>query len=135
MTLLTEQDIMPYRSHPYPAGTDDAPTYEVIKQYQDRHAKKYVDYIRLGRVVTRLRHTPEGHAAQKRWLVEWTPSETSNNPHIGTAFEESFDHVVVANGSDSRPFIPFVDGLWDWRGEMEHSRWYRRPETYAGKVS
>lgn len=46
-----------------------------------------------------------------------------------------FDYVVVANGSDSRPLIPYIDGLWDWKGEILHSRWYRRPEAFAGKVS
>lgn len=125
---------MPYRSHPYPAGTDDAPTYKVIKAYQDRHAKAWESHIRLGRIVTRLRHTPADHSAQRRWLVTWTPSETSNSPDVGRAFEEGFDHVVVANGTDSRPFIPFVDGLWEWTGEIQHSRWYRDPTSYAGKV-
>ncbi|KAK6904454.1 hypothetical protein I203_105267 [Kwoniella mangroviensis CBS 8507] len=126
---------MPYRSHPYPEGTVVGnPTYKTIYQYQQRFADKYTDYIRLNRVVTRVRHVPDGHPAVKRWVVEWTPSYTSNSPDIGKAFEEQFDHVVVANGTDSRPFMPYIDGLWNWKGEILHSRWYRTPEAFAGKT-
>ncbi|WVW79182.1 hypothetical protein I302_101148 [Kwoniella bestiolae CBS 10118] len=103
-------------------------------RYQQRFAEKYTDYIRLNRVVTRVRHAPQDHPAVKRWLVEWTPSYTSNSPEIGKTFEEQFDHVVVANGTDSRPFIPHIDGLWNWKGEILHSRWYRKPEAFVGKT-
>lgn len=126
---------MPYRSNPYPPGTDEYPTYKVIYQYQQQHASKYAPYIRLNRVVTRLRHTPQGHASCKRWLVEWTNSMASKSTEAGRSFEEEFDHVVVANGSDSRPFIPYIDGLWDWKGEVLHSRWYRDAKAFSGKVS
>ncbi|OCF72559.1 hypothetical protein I204_06941 [Kwoniella mangroviensis CBS 8886] len=134
VTANTPRDIMPYRSHPYPEGTVEYPTYKTIYQYQQRFADKYTDYIRLNRVVTRVRHVPDGHPAVKRWVIEWTPSYTSNSPDIGKAFEEQFDHVVVANGTDSRPFMPYIDGLWNWKGEILHSRWYRTPEAFAGKT-
>ncbi|WWC73362.1 uncharacterized protein I206_107329 [Kwoniella pini CBS 10737] len=134
VTANTPRDIMPYRSHPYPNGTVEYPNYKTIYQYQLKHAKRYADYIQLNRVVTRVRHTPEGHSSVKRWLVEWTPSYTSKSPDIGTVFEEEFDHIVVANGTDSRPFIPYINGLWSWKGEIIHSRWYRTPEAFAGKT-
>lgn len=60
---------------------------------------------------------------------------TSNSPEAGKSFEEEFDYIVVANGSDSRPFIPYIDGLWDWKGEVLHSRWYRDAKVFAGKVN
>lgn len=60
---------------------------------------------------------------------------TSKSPDAGKSFEEGFDHIVVANGSDSRPFIPHIDGLWDWKGEILHSRWYRAAKVFAGKAS
>lgn len=126
---------MPYRSHPYAKGTAEYPTYKVIYQYQQQHAATYASHIRLNRVVTRVRHTPEDHASNKRWLVEWTQSVTSKSPDdVGTTFEEAFDHIVVANGSDSRPFIPYINNLWVWKGEILHSRWYREARAFAGKV-
>lgn len=126
---------MPYRSHPYPKGTAEYPTYEVIYKYQKQHGARYANYIRLNRVVTRVRHAPEDSSHSKRWSVEWTPSVTSDSPELGITFEEGFDHIVVANGTDSRPFIPYTDGLWDWKGEIVHSRWYRKAKAFAGKVS
>ncbi len=128
---------MPYRSHPYPEGTAESPTYKVIYEYQRQHAAAYAGHIKLNRVVTRVRHTPGDRVSSqsKRWLVEWTPSVTSKSPDGGKTFEEEFDHIVVANGSDSRPFIPYIDKLWHWKGDILHSRWYRDPKAYAGKAS
>jgi len=123
---------MPYRSHPYPKGTASLPTFDVIRSYQVRHAEKYVDHIRLNRVITRVRHNP---VSGKKWAVEWTPSWSSGLPDVGQVYQETFDYVVVANGTDSRPYIPYIDGLWDWKGRILHSRWYRRPEDFAGKVN
>ncbi|WRT68786.1 uncharacterized protein IL334_005766 [Kwoniella shivajii] len=110
------------------------PTHQTIFQYQQEHAVRYLDYIRFNRVVTRVRHAPKGRSSVKKWLVEWTPSLKDKSQDLGKAFEEQFDHVVVANGTDSRPFIPYIDGLWDWKGEIFHSRWYRRPQDFAGKT-
>ncbi|KAI1616433.1 formyltetrahydrofolate deformylase [Exophiala viscosa] len=111
VTANTPRDIMPYRSHPYSKDTAESPTYKVIYQYQQQHASKYADHIQLNRVVTRVRHTPDYHPSSKRWLVEWTPSVTSKSSNVGMTFEEDFDHVVVANGSDSRPFIPQAEAF------------------------
>lgn len=66
--------------------------------------------------------------------MEWTPSVSSPLDEVGPASEDGFDHIVVANGTDTRPFIPYFDGLWEWKGEAIHSRWYRNAENYAGKV-
>ncbi|WWC64304.1 uncharacterized protein I303_106914 [Kwoniella dejecticola CBS 10117] len=134
VTANTPRDIMPYRSHPYPDGTAENPTYETIYEYQVRHAQRYSKYIQLNRTVTRVRHTPANHSPRKRWLVEWTPSFPSSSPDVGKNFEEQFDHIVVANGTDSRPFIPYINGLWEWKGEIIHSRWYRKSEAFADKA-
>ncbi|KAF4126551.1 putative flavoprotein CzcO associated with the cation diffusion facilitator CzcD [Geosmithia morbida] len=134
VTANTPKDVMPYRSHPYPPGTQDSPKYDVIYQYQKQHAAAYTDYIRFNRVVTRLRHTPPDHALKNKWLVEWTPPVNSGSSDVGKIFEEGFDHVVVANGSDTRPFIPYTENLWLWKGDILHSRWYREAKAFAGKT-
>jgi len=128
------KDIMPYRSHPYSKGTAEYPTYDVIYSYQQEHAARYANDIKLNRVVTRVRHAPSDRVPSKGWLVEWSPSVTSSSADVGKTFEEEFDHIVVANGSDSRPFIPWTDNLWSWKGEIIHSRWYRDAKVFAGKV-
>ena len=135
LTISLFKDIMPYRSHPYPQGTEESPTYDFVYRYQQKHAAAYTDNIRFNRVVTRLRHPPPDHTSKNRWLIEWTPSVTSESPDVGTTFEEGFDYVVVANGSDTRPFIPHTDNLWAWKGEILHSRWYRDAKAFAAKAS
>ncbi|KAL8292308.1 hypothetical protein RQP46_001774 [Phenoliferia psychrophenolica] len=132
VTANTPRDIMPYRSHPYPAGTDEYPTKAVILDYLTTFGEKHLKHIRFNRAVTRVRHNPFSPSpSAKKWLVEWMPAGASV---LATPNEESFDHVVVANGSDSRPFIPYLDGLWEWKGEVIHSRWYRTAEAFAGKT-
>lgn len=135
LTNSSFKDIMPYRSHPYPQGTEENPTFDVIYQYQQKYAAKYTDNIRFNRVVTRIRHTPPDHPSRSRWLIEWTPAVTSELQGVGKIFEEGFDHVVVANGSDTRPFIQHTDNLWAWKGDILHSRWYRDAKAFAGKAS
>ncbi|KAL1408910.1 monooxygenase [Vanrija albida] len=136
----TPRDIMTYRQHPYPPNTPFLPTYKQMKAYQERYAEKYLPFIRHNRIVTRVRYTPSDHAPatpdgrRRKWLVEWTPTATSGLPDVGTPYEEQFDNIVVANGSDSRPYVPYIAGLWDWKGQITHSRWYRRAEDFANKT-
>jgi hypothetical protein len=50
-----------------------------------------------------------------------------------------FDAVVVASGHYHAPRIPNITGLADikrlWPSRVLHSKGYRRPDSYAGKVS
>lgn len=60
-----------------------------------------------------------------RLLVEW--------------WTEEFDAVVVGNRSEyDSAWVPPIPGLKEWAeafpGEIHHSRDYRRPETFKGKV-
>lgn len=52
---------------------------------------------------------------------------------------EHFDAVVVASGHYSVPYIPHIDGLEQWARDypesIEHTKGYRGPEKYRGKVS
>ncbi|KII84013.1 hypothetical protein PLICRDRAFT_168562 [Plicaturopsis crispa FD-325 SS-3] len=152
VTANTPRDIMPYRSHPYPPHTIFLPTQETIRAYLHAYAAQYTESIRFGRVVTRVRWTdpeggegkgegkvgragepPEGH---KRWTVEWAPAATKEptpTPTPTTTVDQ-FDHIVIANGSDTRPHIPYLPGLWAWRGEVLHSRWYKEAGVFAGQT-
>lgn len=54
-------------------------------------------------------------------------------------WSEEFDAVVVASGHYTVPFIPHHDGLKEWAerypGTVEHSKSFRGPAKYAGKVA
>jgi cation diffusion facilitator CzcD-associated flavoprotein CzcO len=51
---------------------------------------------------------------------------------------EDFDAVLVANGHYTVPYIPEIKGLEEYAerypGSVEHSKGYRGPEKYRGKV-
>lgn len=53
-------------------------------------------------------------------------------------WSEEFDAVIVANGHFTVPFIPEVEGLAEFAtkypGSVEHSKGYRGPSKYRGKV-
>ena len=54
-------------------------------------------------------------------------------------WHEDFDAVLVANGHYTVPWIPEIPGLQEFAtkypGKVEHSKGYRGPEKYRGKVS
>jgi cation diffusion facilitator CzcD-associated flavoprotein CzcO len=51
---------------------------------------------------------------------------------------EEFDAIVVASGHYNVPYIPHIEGLAEWAekypGSVEHSKSFRGPEKYSGKV-
>jgi cation diffusion facilitator CzcD-associated flavoprotein CzcO len=51
---------------------------------------------------------------------------------------EDFDAVVVASGHYTVPFVPYIEGLEEFAkaypGSVEHSKGYRGPDKYRGKV-
>lgn len=53
-------------------------------------------------------------------------------------WSEEFDAVIVANGHFTIPFIPKVEGVAEFAtkypGSVEHSKGYRGPSKYRGKV-
>ena len=73
-----------------------------------------------------LKHLEESNSINATW---WT---------------EDFDAIVVATGPYDAPHVPDIDGLIEWskvkaaddpsRWSVYHSRVYRRPQRYEGKV-
>lgn len=53
-------------------------------------------------------------------------------------WSENFDAVIDATGHYNVPFIPHIDGLADFAkaypGHVEHTKAFRDPENYRGKV-
>ena len=53
-------------------------------------------------------------------------------------WSEEYDAVVVASGHYAVPFIPVIPGLKEFAarypGSVEHTKYYRGPEKYRGKV-
>lgn len=54
-------------------------------------------------------------------------------------WQEKFDALVVATGHYSVPYIPYIKWLKEFAaaypGSVEHTKGFRNPEKYRGKVS
>lgn len=59
------------------------------------------------------------------------------NLQTETVYEKTYDAVVVANGHYAVPSLPDIKGIKEWNREnagiISHTKFYRRPEPFAGK--
>ncbi|EXB52051.1 Flavin-containing monooxygenase YUCCA10 [Morus notabilis] len=64
---------------------------------------------------------------KKKWRIE------AKNEASGEMESYASDYLVVASGKNSEPFIPKVQGLESFKGEVIHSSDYKCGEPYRGK--
>lgn len=78
---------------------------------------------------------------EKRTEGGWKLILRKSVPERGQDYwwSEEFDAVLVASGHYTVPFIPHIDGLAEFAarypGSVEHTKSFRHPQKYAGKVS
>lgn len=67
-----------------------------------------------------------------KWLLD-----TQTLGSIGRRTALQYDALVVASGHFSVPFVPDIPGLVEWNQQrpesVTHSKFFRKPEEYAGK--
>lgn len=103
------------------------PRHEEILDYLQTYAEDVRGLIHYKTQVTNveLRSTSTGD--------EWEVALRSNDKR----FHKVYDAVVVASGYYSVPRVPHISGLVQWKqtypDTVIHSKYYRRPEPYAGK--
>lgn len=92
----------------------------------------YQDLVEYNTTVERV----EKDAQSNEWRV--TLRKAGSQKEFDYWWMESFDAIAVASGHYSVPYIPHVDGLEQWArrypGSIEHTKGYRSPENYRGKV-
>ncbi len=104
----------------FPMQTDaDYPDHRVLVEYFRAYAARFgIDrHFRFGTRVTEVRRTDEG----------WVLASTGPN---GT-HEETFDSVILANGTLAEPSVPTFPG--EFSGELLHTSRYKHPRALAGK--
>lgn len=74
----------------------------------------------------------------QKWVLTLRRREEHQGSPSDYWWTEVFDAVVVASGHYAVPFIPAIPGLKDFAiehpGSVEHTKHYRGPEKYRGKV-
>ncbi|ORY27654.1 hypothetical protein BCR39DRAFT_537734 [Naematelia encephala] len=117
-------DLMSFRDFSFPEGTTLFPDQPTVLAYLQVYARHFnlLPHIRFNTRVDRL------YRADDRWSIESTSSSRSGSEL------EHFDFVSIANGHYSDVWVPPVPDLSSFPGEMLHSRFYLRPEEYAGRT-
>lgn len=110
------------------------PKHETVMEYIEQYAEEVRNLIKFQTQVMDVRLQDD--SGQEQWAVKTQKVERNEVQEEET---EVFDAVVVANGHFNVPYIPRVPGMQEWSnkypGSISHSKFYRRPEEYAGKVS
>ncbi|KAM0419084.1 hypothetical protein ACHAPT_012023 [Fusarium lateritium] len=109
----------------FPAGTALFPRHEVVSRYLKRYAEGLEPYIQYQAQVLNVRKLSGA------WEVEILDLKAN------TTTRHEFDAIVIASGHFNDPFVPNTPGLVEFDkihpGAVLHSKFYRRPNTYADK--
>lgn len=97
-----------------------------------RYLKHYADDVKhLIRFQTQVTEIRRKQSTKETWEVE------SRDLLSNRISSKMYDAVVVASGHYTVPNIPNIKGIKQWNdvysGRISHSKFYRRPEDFAGK--
>mgnify|MGYP002718776700 CR=1 FL=1 len=78
-------------------------------------------------------------STSQKWVLTLRRTEILDGAKSDYWWSEEYDAVVVASGHYAVPFIPAIPGLKEFAGRfpgsVEHTKQYRGPEKYRGKVT
>lgn len=103
------------------SGTDDFPNQHEVYKYLTAYAAKFDlnKYIHLNSQVLHVKRT------QNKWQVAWQEA--------GKKQQQKFDFVIVATGMFSKPYLPALKGMDEFKGKIIHSKDYKVPEAFSNK--
>jgi len=121
--------LMGFSDLEWPKDCQLFPRHETVLEYIERYAEDVRHLIRFETQVLNVRLT-----ADEQWEVK---TQEVTRDGCGAVEDEVFDAVVVASGHFNIPYIPQVPGIANWSaaypGTISHSKFYRKPEQYAGQ--
>lgn len=123
--------------HEWPEGTPDITTHDVMAKYVQSlaTAQDVEKHIRYRTAVNGIEKVGE------KWNVtsKLHRRDSMLDGERSSTRSESYDAVVVATGHYHAPRVPDTPGLSALKkafpGHITHSKGYRGPDKYAGKVS
>ncbi|XAR58486.1 Indole-3-pyruvate monooxygenase [Bertholletia excelsa] len=102
------------------------PTYVPRKQFL-QYLDDYVSHFNIRPLYHRFVESASYDAVLKKWDVK------ARNVSSGEEEEYSGRYLVVATGETSDEFVPEVEGMNTFTGEVMHSTQYKTGEKYKGK--
>lgn len=123
--------LMNYSDKKFPSTASLFPPHQTVKKYLEDYAEELKPIISLSTQVLSLKKVQSG--SQVCWEIEMQDLKTNETT------KSQFDAVMVASGHYNDPFIPEIPGLANFDkahpGTISHSKFYRNPSQYEGKVS
>ncbi|EXK24619.1 hypothetical protein FOMG_18667 [Fusarium oxysporum f. sp. melonis 26406] len=112
---------------PMPESYPMYPTGEQIEEYFQSYAKEFklIRHIKFGTEVVGVSRDE----TSKMWRLSY---RSSSKPDAGIQ-EDTFERLILATGSFSKPSIPNVKGIEGFKGEVLHSQAFKNPAKYKGK--
>ncbi|XP_031640811.1 senecionine N-oxygenase-like [Contarinia nasturtii] len=113
--------VLQFPDNYYPENTPSYPSHKIVWNYLNRYAEKYnitnrIKYLTLVEKVLSLENN--------QWEITVRHLETNST------VTSTFDSVFVCTGVCSSPFIPKLKGAEKYKGQVIHSRDYRKPDTF-----
>ena len=115
LTLNTHRRHSSLPGLPIPREFGDYPNREAFISYLESCAETLPGQIQFETTAQAIKRSPDG------WLV------------VTNGGEFTAENVVVATGSDQRPFMPEWPGADSFTGELIHAAHFRHADQYLGK--
>jgi len=105
------------------------------KKYLDAYAEKFElrKYIQLNTLVKSVRlskHLSSEEKSQmgvsRKFIVEAMRTTMSGHAYVTI---HTFDYVVIASGHNSKPYVPEIKGIENFKGKIMNSKCFREPNT------
>lgn len=121
--------LMGFKDLDWPQDSQLFPKHQTVLQYIEDYGKDVQDLVRYSTQITNV--IPTSNDLDTSWSV------TSSDLQNSGSTTETYDAVIVANGHFITPYIPDIRNIAEWNnaypGLISHSKYYRRPEEFAGK--
>lgn len=121
--LISSKTMTEFRDFPMKEGVAEYPSHREVKEYFHDFATAFGlrdHYTFDAEVVSTVPNDAPGQG----WTLRWRDKK-------GEEHDESFDGIIIANGTLSEPNMPQFEGQFD--GELIHSADYRSPRQFDGK--
>lgn len=121
--------LMGFQDLDWPADSQLFPKHQTVLKYIEDYGKDVQHLVQYSTQVVNAQ--PINDSPHSNWRVQVRQLDT------GKEEESVFDALIVANGHFIVPFIPDIQGIREWHaehpGRINHSKYYRRPESYQGQ--
>ena len=114
-----------FSDFPWPPSTPMFPTVVQVGKHLSSYTQKFLKpgMLSLGCRVTHV----EKSDGNDKWMITWSSCG-------GQASERAeFDHLIIACGFFSQPYLPSIPGLDTFPGSIMHSSMYTDPSVFSGR--